>query len=80
MEIAVVQMAATWVVQRALASAYRRITGNAEPTARDADVPLGRIFVWAATTAAAVAIVNVAVDRWVLRPRGAGVGPLPEFP
>ena len=71
LEISVVQMATTWAVQHSLSYAYRRLTGHDQPTARDADVPMRRILVWAATTAAAVAVANVVVDRMVLRPRGA---------
>ena len=67
-QIAVVQMVATWAVQRALSFGYRRLTGRDEPTARDADVPLRRILAWAAASAAAA---NVVVDRLVLRRRAA---------
>ena len=33
----------------------------------DRDVPFRRILAWAAVTAAAVAVANVAVDRFALR-------------
>ena len=66
-EIAVLQMVVTWGVQRAMTSGYRTLTGREEPTARDAAVPLRRIVAWAAASAAAVAVSNVAVDRLVLR-------------
>jgi hypothetical protein len=65
--IAVLQMVVTWAVQRAMSSGYRTLTGREEPTARDATVPFRRVIVWAAASAAAVAVSNVAVDRLVLR-------------
>jgi len=68
LRVMVVQMAATWAVQQALQLGYRRITGRTMPSALDSDVPLHRIFRWAAVSAAAVAVANVAVDRLVLRP------------
>ena len=58
----------SWAVRRALESGYHRATGRALPTARDRDVPFRRILVWAAVSAAAVAVANVVVDRVVLRP------------
>lgn len=62
------EAAASWAVRRALESGYHRATGRALPTARDRDVPFRRIMVWAAVSAAAVAVANVVVDRVVLRP------------
>ncbi len=70
MKVAVVELAATWAVQRAMGLAYRKVTGQQEPSARDSGVPLTRILVWAASTAAAVAITNVLVDRVALRRSG----------
>ena len=66
--VMLVEMAATWAVQQALQLGYRRMTGRTMPSALDSDVPLHRIFRWAAVSAAAVAVANVAVDRLVLRP------------
>jgi hypothetical protein len=54
---------ATWAVQRGLEKAYVKRTGHLPPRASDPDASLRRIIVWAATTAVAVAIVNVVVDR-----------------
>ena len=62
------EAAASWAVRRALESGYHRATGAVLPTARDRDVPFRRIVVWAAVSAAAVAVANVVVDRVVLRP------------
>lgn len=70
LRVALVEMAATWAVQQALQVGYRQITGRPMPTALDSDVPLGRIIRWAAVSAAAVAVANVAVDRLILRPSG----------
>ena len=68
-KIAIMEMAATWVVRTALNSGFRRATGNSPPTARDPDVPYRRIIAWAAMTAAAVTAADIAADRLVLRPR-----------
>ncbi len=69
MKATLLQVAATWGVQRALVLGYRRIMGAEPPTARDRGVPLGRILSWAAASAAAVAVASVVVDRVALRPR-----------
>ena len=68
-KIAVVESAASWVVRRLMESGYRAATGQSPPTARDRGVPLPRILAWAALSAAAVAVANVAADRVVLRSR-----------
>jgi hypothetical protein len=68
-KIAIIEMAATWVVRTALNSGFRRATGNSPPTARDPDVPFRRIIAWAAMTAAAVTAADIVADRVVLRPR-----------
>jgi hypothetical protein len=66
-EVWIGEAAATWAVRRTLELGYRHATGSALPTARDRDVPLRRILVWAAVSAAAVAVANVVVDRVALR-------------
>ena len=66
-KIAVVESVASWLVRRAMESGYRKATGQAPPTARDQGAPLRRILVWAAVSAAAVAVANVVADRVVLR-------------
>jgi hypothetical protein len=68
-KVAIMEMAATWVVRKGLDSGFRRATGHSAPTARDPDVPYRRIIAWAAVTAAAVAAANIVADRVVLRPR-----------
>ena len=60
---------AAWAVRRALDSGFRRATGRPAPTASDLNVLPGRILLWAAVTAVAVAAINVAVDRVMLRPK-----------
>jgi hypothetical protein len=58
-----VAIGATWAVQKGLSAAYTKATGHQPPRASDPDASLRRIIVWAATTAVAVAVVNVVVDR-----------------
>jgi hypothetical protein len=58
-----IALAATWAVRKAMDSAYTRATGAAPPRASDPNASMRRILVYAAVTAAAVAVVNVAVDR-----------------
>ena len=69
MKIAVVEMAATFLVRRALDSGFRHATGHAPPTARDRAAPFRRVAAWAAVTAGSVAAANVVADRLVLRPK-----------
>lgn len=54
---------ATWAVQKGLEKAYVKATGHQPPRASDPQASLRRIILWAATTAVAVAVVNVVVDR-----------------
>jgi len=63
----VAEAIATWAVHRVLESGYTLVTGRVPPTARDRTVPFRRVVVWAALSAAAVAIADVAADRFVLR-------------
>ena len=56
-------LAATWAVRKAMDAAYTRATGSEPPRASDPSASMRRILVYAAVTAAAVAVVNVAVDR-----------------
>ena len=68
-KVEVVELAATWAMRKSLDFVYNRATGLAAPNAMDRDVPYRRILIWAAVTAAAVAVTNVVVDRAILRPR-----------
>ena len=58
-----IALGATWVVRKAMDAAYTRATGAPPPRASDPQASMRRILVYAAVTAAAVAVVNVAVDR-----------------
>jgi hypothetical protein len=51
------------VVRKALDSGYRRLTGSPPPRASDRSVPMRQVLLWAAATAAAVAVASVVVDR-----------------
>ena len=73
-KIAIMEMAATWVVRTALDSGFRRATGNSPPTARDPDVPYRRIIAWAAMRAAVATAADIVADRVILRPRPRSVG------
>lgn len=63
----VAAIAATWGVRKALDSAYRGATGNEPPRANDPDRSLRQVLMWAAISAAALAVVNVVLDRALSR-------------
>ena len=54
---------ATWLVRKVLDSGYKAATGKQPPHASDPGQSMTKIILWAATTAAAIAIVNVVIDR-----------------
>jgi Protein of unknown function (DUF4235) len=54
---------AAWGVRKMMDGAYRKKTGNEPPRAGDPEQSMRRILLWAAVTAAALAVVKVAVDR-----------------
>lgn len=58
---------ATWGVRKALDSAYHKASGGPPPRANDPDESLRRVLLWAAVSAAALAIVNVVIDRATAR-------------
>ena len=58
-----IAIGAGWLVRKALDGAYEKTTGAAPPKAADRDVNIGRVLVYAAATAVAIAMVNVAIDR-----------------
>jgi Protein of unknown function (DUF4235) len=66
-KVAALEGAATYVVRRALEFGYRRATGRELPTARDRNVPLREVLVWATVTGAALAAATVIVDQVALR-------------
>jgi len=51
------------LVRKVLDTAYEKTTGAPPPRANDRDVKLGRVLVYAAATAMAIAMVNVIIDR-----------------
>ena len=59
-----IALGATWAVREVLERVYTKVTGNKPPHASDPDQRMGAILIWAATTAAAVAVVGVAIDRF----------------
>jgi hypothetical protein len=59
----VIAFGAAWIVRKAMETAYTKATGHAPPKVSDPDARMVRIIVWAAATAATIAVVNVAVDR-----------------
>jgi hypothetical protein len=58
-----IALGATWAVREALEFGYRKITGHEPPHASDPTQRMSRIILWAATTAAAMAVVSVVIDR-----------------
>lgn len=63
----VLALAATWGVRHVMDRAYRRSTGSPPPRAGDPEVPLGRVLMWAAASAAVLAVTNVVIDRLTAR-------------
>ena len=61
--VPVAAIAATWVARRGLESGYRRAFGSEPPTAENGEARLAAIVVWAAATAATIAVVEVLVSR-----------------
>lgn len=59
----ILALGAGFLVRKALDTAYQKSTGAPPPKAGDRDVNIGRVLVYAAATAVAIAMVNVAIDR-----------------
>ncbi len=55
------------VAGKALESAHRAIVGKNAPSTKDTQAPLGAVIAWAAVSAAAAAVIQVAVFRAVAR-------------
>jgi hypothetical protein len=55
------------VAGKALASAHRAILGREAPSTKDTQAPIGAVIAWAAVSAAAAAVIQVAVFRAVAR-------------
>lgn len=62
-----VAIGAGWAVKQAMSKGYTAKTGQTPPKAADRDVPLMRVLLWAAATAAAVAMVDIAVNRYLVK-------------
>ena len=58
-----IALGATWAVREVLEFGYKKITGHEPPHANDPTQRMSRIILWAATTAAAMAVVSVVIDR-----------------
>ena len=58
-----IALGATWLVREALEFGYTKITGHEPPHAGDPTQRMSRVIMWAATTAAAMAVVSVIIDR-----------------
>lgn len=56
-------LAATWLVRKAMDTAYERTTGHTPPRASDPGVTTRQALMWAATTAAVIAITEVVIYR-----------------
>jgi hypothetical protein len=59
----IITIGATWAVRKVLEKGYSSAMGGQPPRASDPDASMRRVILWAIATAAAVAVVNVAVDR-----------------
>ena len=59
----IIALGATWAVREIMEKVYKKTTGNNPPHASDPEQTMTRVILWAATTAAAVAIVSVVIDR-----------------
>lgn len=64
------EIGAVWGVRKVLDSAYRRSTGSEPPRANDPEASLRRVLLWAAVSAAVLAVVHVAIDRATARIEG----------
>lgn len=58
-----IALGATWAVREVLEFGYKKVTGHEPPHANDPTQRMSRIILWAATTAAAMAVVSVVIDR-----------------
>lgn len=60
-----VAIGATMLARKALNGAYSKVLGTPPPQINDARTPFGRAVLWTAVSAAAVAVIEVAVYRGV---------------
>ena len=59
----VIALGVTAVSRRALASAYRSITGTDAPSTKDRGASLGSVIAWAAVTGATAAVIEAVIFR-----------------
>jgi len=59
----IIALGATWAVREIMERIYKKTTGHNPPHASDPQQTMTRVIMWAATTAAAVAVVGVVIDR-----------------
>lgn len=62
-----VAIGATWALRRAMNLGYKAVTGSPAPKPDDPTLSWARAFVWAAATASAAAVVEVAIFRYTSR-------------
>ncbi len=62
-----VAIGATWALRRAMNLGYKAVTGTPAPKPDDPTLSWARAFVWAAATASAAAVVEVAIFRYTSR-------------
>lgn len=74
-----VGMTAAWGVRKALAAAYRKRTGRTPPRGRGDGTPMRHALLWSVLSAAALAIVEVLVQR-VFRDEREATKPQPSSP
>lgn len=61
--VPVLTIGAAFVIRKAMDAAYEKATGHHPPRPTDPDASLRRVIVYAAATAAAVAVANVVIGR-----------------
>lgn len=59
----VLAFGATFVARKALAGAYRSVTGKEAPSNRDRQASLGTIIAWAAISGATAAVIEALIFR-----------------
>jgi hypothetical protein len=62
-----ITMGGVWVAQKAVATAYRRRTGDEIPMADNLAAPMSRVVFFAAATAVVGAVITVAVNRTIAK-------------
>lgn len=59
----VIALGVTAISRKALASAYRSITGTEAPSTKDRGASLGSVIAWAAVTGATAAVIEAVIFR-----------------